>query len=79
MRTIDLSTTNANLTEILSLAGDETVIIRTPDGREFVLSEVDDFAYEVAILCSKSRTDGISYRAFMHRQSDIILAKLERC
>ncbi|RUT03647.1 hypothetical protein DSM106972_052860 [Dulcicalothrix desertica PCC 7102] len=48
MRTIDLSTTNTNLTEILSLAGDETIIIRTPLGREFVISEVDDFAHEVA-------------------------------
>lgn len=49
MRTIDLSTTNANLTEILSLAGDETILIRTPEGREFVISEVDDFAHEVAL------------------------------
>lgn len=49
MRTIDLSATSANLIEILSLAGDETVIVRTPEGREFVISEVDDFAHEVAL------------------------------
>ncbi len=49
MRTIDLSTTNPNLTEILSLAGEETIVIRTPEGREFVISEVDDFTREVAL------------------------------
>ncbi|MEC4819715.1 MAG: hypothetical protein SAK29_41570 [Scytonema sp. PMC 1069.18] len=49
MRTIDISTTNPNLTEILSLASEETIIIRTPEGREFVISEVDDFIHEVAL------------------------------
>jgi hypothetical protein len=49
MRTIDLSTTNPNLTEILSLACEETIVIRTPEGREFVISEVDDFTREVAL------------------------------
>lgn len=49
MRVIDLSTTNANLTEILSMAYDETIIIRTPEGREFLVSEVDNFTHEVAL------------------------------
>lgn len=49
MRTIDLSATDANLAEILSLAGDETIILRTREGREFVISEVDDFTHEVAL------------------------------
>lgn len=49
MRTIDLTTTNPSLTEVLSLAGEETVVIRTPEGREFIISEIDDFPQEVAL------------------------------
>lgn len=49
MRVIDLSTTNVNITEILSMACDEAIIIRTTEGREFLISEVDDFTYEVAL------------------------------
>jgi hypothetical protein len=49
MRAIDLSTTNPNLLEILSLASEEAIVIITPEGREFVISEVDDFTREVAL------------------------------
>ena len=60
MRLIDLSTTNANLTEILSMVCDETIIIRTPEGREFLVSEIDDFTHSCCFNRSKSGTDGIS-------------------
>lgn len=60
MRVIDLSATNANLAEILLMACDETIIIRTPEGREFLVSEVDDFTHSCCFNRSKSETDGIS-------------------
>lgn len=36
--------------EILSQADEDTIIIRTPEGREFVLAAVDNFAQEVALV-----------------------------
>ncbi len=36
--------------EILSQADEDTIILRTPEGREFVLAAVDNFAQEVALV-----------------------------
>lgn len=48
MKAIDLSTTSPTLTQVLELAGEDNVILRTPEGRQYVLAEIDDFAEEVA-------------------------------
>lgn len=48
MKAIDLSTASPSLTEVLELAGEDNVILRTPEGRQYVLAEIDDFAEEVA-------------------------------
>jgi hypothetical protein len=48
MKAIDLSATSPTLTEVLELAGEDNVILRTPEGRQYVLAEIDDFAEEVA-------------------------------
>jgi len=50
MRTVDLATELPSLEEILELAGEENIILRTPDGREFVLAELDDFDKEVKLV-----------------------------
>ncbi len=50
MKAIDLSISSPSLTDLLKLASEENVILRTPEGREFVLAEVDDFAQEVALV-----------------------------
>lgn len=50
MKTIDLATQLPTLEEILELAGEDTIILRTQDGREFVLAEVDDFDKEVELV-----------------------------
>jgi hypothetical protein len=47
MKAIDLSASPPTLAEVLRLAGEDNVILRTPDGRQFVLAEIDDFADEV--------------------------------
>lgn len=47
MKAIDLSTTSATLAEILDLAGEDNILLRTREGRQFVLAEIDDFAAEV--------------------------------
>jgi len=46
MRRVDVTSTST-LAELLDLAGEENVILKTPEGREFILAEVDDFAAEV--------------------------------
>jgi hypothetical protein len=48
MRAIDIGETATTLHELLSLAGEANLILRTPEGRIFVLAEIDDFAEEVA-------------------------------
>ena len=50
MKAINLSTAAPTLTEVLELAGQENLILKTPEGREFVLAEIDDFAEEVALV-----------------------------
>lgn len=50
MKTIDLSSSDPTLAELLELASDDTIILRTSEGREFVLTEVDDFEAEVAAV-----------------------------
>ncbi|HKI37466.1 MAG TPA: hypothetical protein VKA46_36765 [Gemmataceae bacterium] len=47
MKTIDLGTASLTLKKLLQLAGEENVVLRTADGRTFVLAEIDDFADEV--------------------------------
>jgi hypothetical protein len=47
----------ANVTtfsELLDLAEDETVLVTTPDGREFIVAEIDDFDEEIE-AASQSR------------------------
>ena len=45
-----LGTTRPSLDEVMSLAKDELVVLRQPDGSVFALSPVDDFAVEVVDL-----------------------------
>jgi hypothetical protein len=47
MRTIDLTDETMDIKAIIAIASDEPVILVTPDGREFFVSEADDFDAEV--------------------------------
>jgi len=46
MKTIDAATVST-FSELLDLAEDETVLVTTPDGREFIVAEIDDFDHEI--------------------------------
>jgi hypothetical protein len=48
LKIVELTTIAPALAELLDLAGEETLIIKTAEGREFVLAEVDDFDTEIA-------------------------------
>jgi len=50
MKTIALSEKSYTLEHTLLLASQDNVILETPDGRMFILAEVDDFAEEVALV-----------------------------
>ncbi|HJZ45674.1 MAG TPA: hypothetical protein VKE41_00870 [Roseiflexaceae bacterium] len=48
MKTVNLSNPTNELTALLDQANDEDIVVRLADGREFLLSAVDDFAIEIA-------------------------------
>lgn len=49
MKTVDISEGSQEMNELLAQAEREDLIIRTADGREFVLTAVDEFDREVAL------------------------------
>jgi hypothetical protein len=66
MKTID-SAAVSSIAELLDIARDETVLLTTPEGREFILTEVDDgddFDAEVEAL-SRNR----EFMAFLEERS----------
>jgi hypothetical protein len=50
MKTIDLEQERFNLESVINLARQEPVLLLTSDGREFLLTEADDFETEVQAL-----------------------------
>ena len=44
MKTIYLSRENPTLLDVLALADKDNIILRTREGREFVLAQVNDFS-----------------------------------
>ncbi len=55
MKTIDLRSEPHSLSEVLTLAASEAVLIRSPGGEDFVLEHADKFDKEVASLGSSER------------------------
>jgi hypothetical protein len=49
MKTVNISTRSKVLSALIKRAGRENLILRTPDGREFILAELDDFNREVEL------------------------------
>jgi mRNA-degrading endonuclease RelE of RelBE toxin-antitoxin system len=50
LKLVELTTIAPALAELLDLAGEDTLILKTSEGREFVLAEVDDFDTEIAMV-----------------------------
>jgi hypothetical protein len=50
MTTIDLAETNPSLEDLIKLAQQGPVVLRTVDGQQFVLESTDDFEQEVTVL-----------------------------
>jgi hypothetical protein len=55
MKQIDLASVSPTLPEILQLANEENIILRTLEGRQYVLAEIDDFGEEIeAVVRNKT-------------------------
>ena len=50
MRTIDLTQQTMNLIDLLRLASQDSLLILSNDGHQYVLEEADEFEREVAML-----------------------------
>lgn len=50
MRTVAVSTESPDVRHLIDLASEENIILKTPEGREFVLAEVDDFDREIELV-----------------------------
>lgn len=50
MKTIDLGVQRVEMDQIFESAANEPVLLLTADGREFVMSQADDFESEVEAL-----------------------------
>ena len=48
MKTVNLANPTNELTALLDQANDEDLVVRLADGREFLLSAIDDFDIEIA-------------------------------
>jgi hypothetical protein len=49
MKTIEVTEGLPSVDELLKLAGEENIILRFPNGREFLLAEIDDFEREIEL------------------------------
>ena len=49
MKTITIPPQAAEINDLLKQASEEDVLVRSPDGTEYVLSAVDDFDHELVL------------------------------
>ena len=49
MKTINVSSHEKKLSGLLKKASQENLILKAPDGREFILAELDDFDREIEL------------------------------
>jgi hypothetical protein len=55
MKTITISSRSKRIKELLKQAECENLILRSPDGSEFILAEIDDFNREIELTRGNKR------------------------
>jgi hypothetical protein len=55
VKTVDVSSRSRVLNGLLQQAGEQNLVLRAADGREFVLAEIDDFAQEIRLTRKNKR------------------------
>ena len=64
MKTVDVEKENPDLAAVISLAREGPVLLLTPDGKEFFVSEADDFDKEIELLRSST-----AFQTFLDERS----------
>lgn len=55
MKSVDLRSESIDLSQLFRMAEEDTILVVTQDGHEFILAEADDFDAEVEALRKSSR------------------------
>jgi hypothetical protein len=55
MKIINVSPHSRSIKHLIEQASTENIILRAPDGREFVLAEIDDFDREIELARQSDR------------------------
>jgi hypothetical protein len=63
MKTVHVSSRSRVLNGLLRQASEENLVLRAPDGREFVLAEIDDFSREIELTRENKK-----FMAFLDRR-----------
>ncbi len=50
MKTVDLSSAPVSVAELLTMVRGDPLLVKTPEGDSFVVSQTDEFATEVELL-----------------------------
>jgi hypothetical protein len=75
VKVIELGKAQPTLTDVIGFAKDELVVLRSPDGSVFAVSQVDDFDVEVELL--KQNPDFMTLlRQFSQEEATISLQDL---
>lgn len=64
MKVLEISQTMPTLAELIRQARNESLIVRTLEGQEFIFAELDDFDHEVELL--RNNTE---FMAFLEERS----------
>ncbi|MEW5902591.1 MAG: hypothetical protein AB1715_14085, partial [Acidobacteriota bacterium] len=64
MKTVNLAEEKLDLEEVIALARQEPILLLTTDGKEFFLSEADDFEQEVEALRASQ-----AFQSFLNERS----------
>ena len=77
MRTVILGADRPSLTDLLKLAREETVLVRTESGEEFLIAEVEDFDHEIALTRQNAELMAL-LEARSHEGAYITLAEVRK-
>lgn len=75
MKIIELETEQLTLDQVMTLAKDEAIVLRQPDGKLFALAPVDDFEVEAELL--KKNTEFMAFlKSLSQEEATISLQSL---
>lgn len=67
MKTVDISSNILSIKELLDMAKEESLLVKTKDGESFVISSADEFDSEVELLHRRQKAPLVPSSAFDHQ------------